>query len=96
MSDTAVLPITHIVKTPGVCGGVPRIAGTRITVDWIVGQMIYAGRTVDQMVEDYAHVPLMRAQVHAALAYYYDNQTDIDEFIQENEASLSEVRQKNS
>jgi uncharacterized protein (DUF433 family) len=52
MADTTVLPITHIVSTPTICGGVPRIHGTRITVDWIVGQMLYAGRTIDQMVQE--------------------------------------------
>lgn len=92
MNDTTVLPINHIVKTPGVCGGVPRIAGTRITVDWIVGQMIYAGRMVDQLVEDYAHVPLTHAQIHAALAYYYDHQAEIDGLIADSENQLEEVK----
>jgi uncharacterized protein (DUF433 family) len=90
------LTIDHIVRTPGVCGGAPRIDGTRITVDWIVGQMIYAGRTVDETIEDYAHVPLTSAQVYAALAYYYDHQEEIDGLIAESEKLLDKVKQRDS
>jgi uncharacterized protein (DUF433 family) len=94
MNNTTVLPINHIVKTPGVCGGVPRIAGTRITVNWIVGQIIYAGRTLDAMIEDYNHVPLTPAQIHAALAYYYDHKEEIDNLVQDSETQLDEVKQQ--
>jgi uncharacterized protein (DUF433 family) len=93
MADTTVLAINYIVQTPGICGGEARIDGTRISVGWIVGQMIHAGRTLDQMVEDYAHVPLSPAQIHAALAYYYDHTAEIESLIAENEAILEEVRQ---
>lgn len=94
MADTTVLAINYVVKTLGICGGAPRIDGTRITVDWIVGQMLYAGRTLDEMVEDYTHVPLTPAQIHAALAYYYDHKAEIDNLIAESEALLDEVRQQ--
>lgn len=93
MADKAVLAINHIVKTLGVCGGAPRVDGTRITVDWIAGQMIYAGRTMAEMVEDYAHVPLTPSRLHAALAYYYDHQDEIDSLIADNEQILEELRQ---
>jgi uncharacterized protein (DUF433 family) len=93
MNDTTVLPINHIVKTPGVCGGTPRIAGTRITVDWIVGQMIYAGQTLEEMLTDYAHIPLTPAQIHAALAYYYDHQVEISSLIEISEDLFNNVRQ---
>jgi len=96
MNNTTVLTIDYIVRTPGVCGGVPRIDGTRITVDWVAGQMIYAGRTVDEMVEDYAHVPLSSAQIHAALAYYYDHQEEVDGLIAESEQLLDQVKQRDS
>jgi uncharacterized protein (DUF433 family) len=96
MVNTTVLAINYVVKTPGICGGAPRIDGTRITVDWIVGQMIYAGRTTDEMVEDYAHVPLMPAQIHAALAYYYDHRHEIDDLIADSEQLLKEVRRRES
>jgi len=94
MNDTSILAITHIVQTPGICGGVPRIAGTRITIDWIVGQMIYAGRTLDEMVAEYAHIPLTPAQLHAALSYFYDHQVEVDNLIEESKTQLAEVRRQ--
>ena len=91
-TETTVLSIDYIVKTPGVCGGAPRVDGTRISVDWIAGQMVYAGRSLDDMLADYAHIPLTAAQIHAALAYYYDHQREIDGLIEEGEQLLDEVR----
>jgi uncharacterized protein (DUF433 family) len=96
MNNTTVLTIDYVVRTPGICGGVPRIDGTRITVDWIVGQMIYAGRDVDEIVEDYAHVPLTSAQIYAALAYYYDHQEEIDGLIAESEQLLDKVKRRDN
>jgi uncharacterized protein (DUF433 family) len=96
MNNTTVLTIDYIVRTPGVCGGAPRIDGTRITVDWIVGQMIYAGRSVDETIEDYVHVPLTSAQIYAALAYYYDHQEEIDGLIAESEKLLDTVKQRDN
>jgi uncharacterized protein (DUF433 family) len=96
MKNTTVLTIDYIVQTPGVCGGAPRIDDTRITVDWIIGQMIYAGRSVDEIIEDYAHVPLTSAQIYAALAYYYDHQEGIDGLIAESEKLLDKVKQRDS
>lgn len=66
---------TLIVQTPGVCGGRPRIAGTRITVRNIVtwSQM---GWTPEKIIEQIEHLSL--GQVHAALAYYYANKEMLD------------------
>lgn len=90
--ETTVLSINYIVKTPGICGGAPRVDGTRLSVDWIAGQMVYAGRSLDDMLADYAHIPLTAAQIHAALAYYYDHRREIDALIEESERLLDEVR----
>ncbi|GAB4285203.1 MAG: hypothetical protein Fur0025_16600 [Oscillatoriaceae cyanobacterium] len=66
---------TLIVSTPGTCGGRPRIAGTRMSVEAIA---IYSnsGMKPEEMVTEYPHLNL--AQVHAALAYYYANKEQID------------------
>jgi uncharacterized protein (DUF433 family) len=82
LSETQVLAINHIVKTPGICGGAPRIDGTRISVDWIVGQMLYAGLSIEEMLDEYAHIPLSPAQIYSALAYYYDHRDQIDRLIE--------------
>jgi uncharacterized protein (DUF433 family) len=71
---------TLIVKTPGTCGGRPRIAGSRITVQYIVIE-IKAGVTPQQIIEDKPHLTL--AGIYAALAYYYANQEMMDAEIAE-------------
>ena len=67
--------IEHIVSTPGICGGRPRIAGHRITVEDIAAWHEQLGQSPEEIVADYE---LTLAQVHAALAYYYDHREEID------------------
>ena len=66
---------TLITSTPGVCGGRPRIAGTRMTVRAIV-YLAREGLGPDQIAGEYPHITV--AQVHAALAYYYANREELD------------------
>jgi uncharacterized protein (DUF433 family) len=66
----------HITKTAGVCGGRACIAGHRIRVMDIVGWHERRGYTVAQILEMFPGIT--RADVHAALAYYYDNVEEID------------------
>lgn len=68
----------YIVKTLGICGGRARIDGHRITVEDIVGRIIFGGASVAQVVEGYTTAGITAAQVHAALAYYYDHQQEIE------------------
>ncbi|MHB9005130.1 MAG: DUF433 domain-containing protein [Coriobacteriia bacterium] len=58
--------MTRIVTTPGVCGGEPRIDGTRITVADIRG-MIRTGMSPESIVEEYP--PLTLDDITAAEAY---------------------------
>ena len=75
------LAIEHIVATPGVCGGKPRIANTRMRVqDVAVNHK--SGMTVEEIMEGFG---LEAAQVYAALAYYYDHQEEIDRQMREGE-----------
>jgi uncharacterized protein (DUF433 family) len=66
----------HIVLTPGVCGGKPRIAGHRIKVAqvavWYERARLSAAEIVAQ------HPGLTLADVYAALAYYHDHRDEID------------------
>ncbi|MBC6477438.1 MAG: DUF433 domain-containing protein [Hormoscilla sp. GM7CHS1pb] len=66
---------TMIVRTPGTCGGRPRIAGSRIAVQFVVNE-ISAGITSEEIIEDKPHLTL--AGIYAALAYYYANKTAMD------------------
>ncbi|NJM73863.1 MAG: DUF433 domain-containing protein [Scytonema sp. RU_4_4] len=74
---------TLIVRTPGTCGGRPRIAETRITVQYIVNE-IKAGVTPEEILEDKPHLTL--AGIYSGLAYYYANKELLDtEFAAYNE-----------
>jgi uncharacterized protein (DUF433 family) len=67
---------TLIVRTPDTCGGRPRIAGSRITVQYIVTE-IAAGVTPEEILENKPHLTL--GGIYAALAYYYANQASLDD-----------------
>lgn len=66
---------TLIVRTPDTCGDRPRIAGSRITVHYIVTE-IKAGVTPEEILEDKSHLTL--GGIYAALAYYYANKASLD------------------
>lgn len=74
---------------PGVCGGRPVIAGTRMTVKQIAVEYAYMGMTPDDIVE--AHPHLSPAQVHDALAFYYRRKADIDREIAQEDKVVREV-----
>ncbi|MEI2690044.1 MAG: DUF433 domain-containing protein [Anaerolineae bacterium] len=65
----------HITSTPGTRSGKPRIVGRRITVSDVAMWFLQMGLSVDEIVKDH---DLSHAQVHAALAYYYDHRMEID------------------
>ncbi len=66
----------HITKTPGVCGGRACIAGHRIRVQDVVGWHERRGYTAAEIVEMFPSIN--RADVYAALAYYYDHIDEIE------------------
>jgi uncharacterized protein (DUF433 family) len=70
----------HIVRTSGVCGGKPRIAGHRIKVVHVARWHERMGQSPAQIVADHPGITL--ADVHAALAYYHDHRAEIDADIQ--------------
>jgi uncharacterized protein (DUF433 family) len=80
----------RILRTPGVCGGRACIAGHRVRVLDIVVWHEFQGMTPDEIV---SHVPTITlADVHAALAYYFDHVTEIQEEIQAERALAEEFR----
>jgi uncharacterized protein (DUF433 family) len=66
----------HIAIAPGFCGGKPHIAGHRIKVQHIAAWHEQCGMSPDEIVAE--HPGLSLAEVHAALAYYYDHREVID------------------
>ena len=83
-----VAEIKHIELVEGKYGIMPVIAGTRFKVHDIVGMYVLGTSTIDWIVENFELSP---AQIHAALAYYYDHQEQIDQEIADDEALTREV-----
>jgi uncharacterized protein (DUF433 family) len=81
----------HIDATPGVCGGKPRIAGHRIRVMDVVVCHEQQGMSPDEILAFYPDVTL--ADVHAALAYYFDHRDEIHRDIEDERQFVDEVRQ---
>ena len=68
----------HVAKDPAVQGGRAVIRGKRVPVSDIVYHH-KKGKDVHEILDLYPHVTL--AQIHDALAYYYDHQEEIDKEI---------------
>lgn len=81
----------HIEMTPGVMGGKPRIAGHRISVENVVIWHNVHNYTVEQIASDYE---LNLADVHAALAYYYDHKEEVDKSILDGEKFVEEMKKE--
>lgn len=68
----------HIVKVPGVLGGEPIIAGTRVGVAFIA-RLLQAGEEPSEIIAAYPH--LAPAAVYDAISYYLDHREEIDQLI---------------
>ena len=81
--STAIDISTLIVKTPETCGGRPRIAGRRMSVQHIA--VLYKqGLRPEEIVQHYDHLKLV--EVYAALTYYHANKDEIETYLAEEEA----------
>ena len=81
----------HIVSTPEVLGGRPRIAGRRIGVHDIMSWHERMGRSADEIAADYE---LTLADVYAALAYYFDHREEVDARLREDEEFAESMRRQ--
>lgn len=81
----------RIVQTPDICGGKPRIAGHRITVQNIAIWHDRLGWSADEIASEY---DLELADIYAALAYYFAHREEIDQSIREGKAFVKEMRRK--
>lgn len=88
---TVLTTYKHIVSTPNICGGKPRIAGHRITVQNVMIWHERVGYGVEEIASMY---DLTLAEVHSALAYYFDHKEEIDRTTLESAQFVEELRQK--
>ncbi len=72
----------YITHKDDVCGGRSIIDGTRITV-WVIINWYKKGLCIEEIIQEYTQ--LTPAQIHDAFSYYYDNQSEIENDILENE-----------
>jgi uncharacterized protein (DUF433 family) len=82
---------TLIVRTPEIRGGRPRIAGTGITVQRIVG-WYKLGLSAEEIANQIPHLTL--AQVYAALAYYHANRDEIEQALAVEDAEADQIERR--
>ena len=75
--------------------GIPWISGANTKVVEVVLDKIAHDSSPEEMHEQYPHLSL--AQIHAALAYYYEHQTEVDADIERRDRYVENLRaqQKN-
>lgn len=78
--ETTTHSIDLIVSNPSVRDGRPTLKGRTLTVEDIVIVMIYHQQMPDGIAEWF---DISLAEVHAALAYYYQNKANIDANMEE-------------
>jgi uncharacterized protein (DUF433 family) len=83
----------HIAINPDSASGKPRIAGHRITVQNIVIWHERMGKSAEEIAEEY---DLSLAQVHAALAYYFDHRQEIDGSIDESRRFIEDLKRNHN
>ena len=72
--------------------GVVRVAGTRVTLDTIVGAF-HDGATADEIAEQYPSLQL--SDVYAVIGYYLRRMADVDEYLAARKRFSEEVRREN-
>ena len=82
---------TLIVCSPEIRSGQPRIAGTGVTVQRVVG-WYKLGLTPEEIADEFGHLSL--AQVYAALTYYHANRDEIEAALAAEEKAASELEQR--
>lgn len=85
---TVAVSYPHIVKiegTPARLERLPRIRVAQIVIDYL-----NHGWSVDEICMHYPHLKL--AEVHSAMAYYFDHQAEIDGEIEEEQKMIDESR----
>ena len=80
----------HIEIVEGAGGPKARIAGHRIRVQDVAIWHEKLGMSPDEIIESYPTLTL--AEVHAALAYYWDHRDEIERVIENEHAFAEELR----
>lgn len=82
----------HIEIHPNSRGGRPHIQGTRISVADVVLMHLRLGQSLEEIAVTYN---LSMADVHAAMTWYFDHRSEIDQDIENDEAFAEAFRRNN-
>jgi uncharacterized protein (DUF433 family) len=82
----------HIESKPEACGGRACIAGTRIRVQDVYGWHEKEGISPDEIVSRFPQLTL--ADVHAALAFYWDHREEIERQMREDDELVTEMKRQ--
>jgi uncharacterized protein (DUF433 family) len=82
----------HIGVRPGYCGGEPHILGHRVKVRHVAVWHEQGDMSPAEIVATYPTLTL--AQVHSALAYYYDHRAEIQVAIAEQDRFVEDIKTK--
>ncbi len=80
----------HIETSSDIRGGKPCISGTRIAVNDVVLMHLRLGQSLEQIA---GHYDISLAALHAAMAFYYDHQAEIDQAMSEEDTHLQELQE---
>jgi uncharacterized protein (DUF433 family) len=83
--------MSEIVTTDGVLSGDPRIDGTRIGVIHVAGRVLDDEESPAVVAADY---DLSLADVHRALAYYYDHPDEMQRIRREERAAIERIHEQ--
>jgi uncharacterized protein (DUF433 family) len=82
----------HIESKQEVCGGRACIAGSRIRVQDVYGWHEKEGISPDEIVSRFPQLTL--ADVHAALAYYWDNRDEVERQMREDDELVADMQRQ--
>ena len=71
--------------------GVIRLAGSRVTLDFVVYEF-KQGATAEQIQEDYPSLTL--GDIYACIAYYLQNTSTVDEYLRTRAEAAAQLRQQ--
>ena len=89
-SEYRQLLLARIVRTPGVLGGEPRVAGTRISVRDIVEYMRMYNGDVERVLSELPDLSEM--DIEAAMAYYAAHREEIEAYTRQDEEAEEEMQ----
>ncbi|HEU0293348.1 MAG TPA: DUF433 domain-containing protein [Anaerolineales bacterium] len=72
--------------------GVIKIAGSRVTLDTVVGAFI-RGATAEEIAQQYPSITL--ANVYATISYYLQHQEEVEKYLEKRRKHAKVVREQN-